>query len=400
MNQAGPGTGVCAGSGASSCHSAPGGPRAWSAPEGGGPAEQRQASPPSGRSCGPRGVRGGGRQLWSSWRPASGLASSCSTCRCSNWSCIPPLCSSCGSAETWCSIAARGQLTGFQLCAQVMNSMMLISTCSCCSPVPGQRPPHQRGAGREYCADSPEDAVEEVPDGSVEFEGSPSNTTAAPGVRPLRRGPYPGRADGGHPGRYWLGQDHRAAHSQAVRPPRTATGWAAGCAGTIPGSAGRGGHRAPEERSFRHRRIEVGKPDASDEELWVVGGLRRRISGGCQRAWTPTGPGGVNVPAGRSSGCIARTAQAAENPDSTTPPAPWTPPPREDPAPLWQLRDVIKLIIAQRIVMHTDQIVILEDGRVYCGGHQRACWRAIPSTRRSTRISDEGRTMASRATER
>lgn len=95
---------------------------------------------------------------------------------------------------------------------------------------------------------------------------------------------------------------------------------------------------------------------------------------GCQRAWTPTwGQGGVNVSGGQKQRlCIARTLLKRPKilifDDSTS--AVDTATEGKIRTALAELRDVTKLIIAQRItsVMHTDQIVILEDGRVHAVG--------------------------------
>ena len=214
-----------------------------------------------------------------------------------------------------------GQLTGFlSYVLQVMNSMMLISNVFLLltrSLASARR--ISEVLDENIVLDSPEDAVEEVPDGSVEFEGvSFKYHSGAREYAPLRRGaPYPGRADGGHPGRYWLGQDYPgAAHSQAVRRHRgDSPGGRPGCAGVrSPGSAGRGGHRAPEERSLlRHRAGESEVGETGRERRGAVGGLsgglRRRISGADAKGpGHRPGPGGVNVSGGQKQRlCIART---------------------------------------------------------------------------------------------
>ena len=222
-----------------------------------------------------------------------------------------------------------GQLTGFlSYVLQVMNSMMLISNVFLLltrSLASARR--ISEVLDENIVLDSPEDAVEEVPDGSVEFEGvsfkyhSGAREYALSGVEL-----HIGRADGGHPGRYWLGQDYPgAAHSQAVRRHRgDSPGGRPGCAGVrSPGSAGRGGHRAPEERSLlRHRAGESEVGETGRERRGAVGGLsgglRRRISGADAK-----GPGHRPGPGRRErlrraeAAAVHRPypAQAAENPD-------------------------------------------------------------------------------------
>ncbi|MFQ9859394.1 MAG: ATP-binding cassette domain-containing protein [Evtepia gabavorous] len=169
------------------------------------------------------------------------------------------------------------------------------------SPVPGQRPPHQRVLDENIVLDSPEDAVEEMPDGSVEFEGAAEipQQQRRSGVEPISR-----RADGGHPGRYWLGQDYLVQ----LIPRRTTPPGDSRVGGRC---AGRGGHRARKDVLFSGtvRENLRWKLDASDE-LWAA----YRVACAAEflermpRAWTPPGPGGVNV-SGRQKQrlCIART---------------------------------------------------------------------------------------------
>ncbi len=91
---------------------------------------------------------------------------------------------------------------------------------------------------------------------------------------------------------------------------------------------------------------------------------------------TDLGQGGVNVSGGQKQRlCIARTLLKRPKilifDDSTS--AVDTATEGKIRTALAELRDVTKLIIAQRItsVMHTDQIVILEDGRVHAVRHPR-----------------------------
>ena len=119
-----------------------------------------------------------------------------------------------------------------------------------------------------------------------------------------------------------------------------------------------------------------GKPDASDEELWAAcraacaAEFLERMPKGLD---TDLGQGGVNVSGGQKQRlCIARTLLKRPKilifDDSTS--AVDTATEGKIRTALAELRDVTKLIIAQRItsVMHTDQIVILEDGRVHAVG--------------------------------
>ena len=119
-----------------------------------------------------------------------------------------------------------------------------------------------------------------------------------------------------------------------------------------------------------------GKPDASDEELWAAcraacaAEFLERMPKGLD---TDLGQGGVNVSGGQKQRlCIARTLLKRPKilifDDSTS--AVDTATEGKIRTALAELRDVTKLIIAQRItsVMHTDQIIILEDGRVHAVG--------------------------------
>ena len=117
-------------------------------------------------------------------------------------------------------------------------------------------------------------------------------------------------------------------------------------------------------------------PQASDEELWAAcraacaAEFLERMPKGLD---TDLGQGGVNVSGGQKQRlCIARTLLKRPKilifDDSTS--AVDTATEGKIRTALAELRDVTKLIIAQRItsVMHTDQIVILEDGRVHAVG--------------------------------
>ena len=119
-----------------------------------------------------------------------------------------------------------------------------------------------------------------------------------------------------------------------------------------------------------------GNPGASDEELWAAcraacaDEFLERMPRGLD---TDLGQGGVNVSGGQKQRlCIARTLLKRPKvlifDDSTS--AVDTATEGKIRAALSALPGVTKLIIAQRItsVMHTDQIVILEDGRVHAVG--------------------------------
>ena len=119
-----------------------------------------------------------------------------------------------------------------------------------------------------------------------------------------------------------------------------------------------------------------GDPNATDEEVLEAAHLAcaaeflERMPKGLD---TDLGQGGVNVSGGQKQRlCIARTLLKRPKilifDDSTS--AVDTATEGKIRTALAELRDVTKLIIAQRItsVMHTDQIVILEDGRVHAVG--------------------------------
>ena len=232
--------------------------------------------------------------------------------------------------------------------------------------------------------DSPEDAVEEVPDGSVEFEGvsfkyhSGAREYALSGVElHIPAGQTVGI----------LGGTGSAKTTLVQLIPRLYDA----TEGTV-----RVGGRDVREYDLRALRDAVGivlqknvlfsgtvrenlrwgKPDASDEELWAAcraacaAEFLERMPKGLD---TDLGQGGVNVSGGQKQRlCIARTLLKRPKilifDDSTS--AVDTATEGKIRTALAELRDVTKLIIAQRItsVMHTDQIVILEDGRVHAVG--------------------------------
>ena len=125
--------------------------------------------------------------------------------------------------------------------------------------------------------------------------------------------------------------------------------------------------------------LKWGNPAATDEELWAACRAAKadeflaRMPKGLD---TDLGQGGVNVSGGQKQRlCIARTLLKRPKvlifDDSTS--AVDTATEADIRAALAALTGVTKLIIAQRItsVMHTDQIVILEDGKVHAvGTHQ------------------------------
>ncbi len=136
----------------------------------------------------------------------------------------------------------------------------------------------------------------------------------------------------------------------------------------------------------------MGRPGRATRTLWAAcraacaDEFLERMPKGLD---TDLGQGGVNVSGGQKQRlCIARTLLKRPKvlifDDSTS--AVDTATEGKIRTALAELRDVTKLIIAQRItsVMDTDQIVILEDGRVHAVGTHESCWRATPFIRRST----------------
>ena len=221
-----------------------------------------------------------------------------------------------------------GQLTGFlSYVLQVMNSMMLISNVFLLltrSLASARR--ISEVLDENIVLDSPEDAVEEVPDGSVEFEGSPSKYHSGARIRPLRRGLHIRQ------GRRW------ASWAVLARPRLPWCSSFPGCGRRHRGD-GRVGGRDVREYDLRALRDAVGivlqknvlfsgtvreNPGGKTgrERRGAVGGLpgglRRRISGADAK-----GPGHRPGPGGRErlrraeAAAVYRPypAQAAENPD-------------------------------------------------------------------------------------
>ena len=132
--------------------------------------------------------------------------------------------------------------------------------------------------------------------------------------------------------------------------------------------------------------LQWGNPDASDKELWeacraaCADEFLARMPQGLD---TDLGQGGVNVSGGQKQRlCIARTLLKRPKvlifDDSTS--AVDTATEASIRAALSALPGVTKLIIAQRVtsVMHTDQIVILDDGRVHAVGTHEELLRRDP----------------------
>ena len=122
--------------------------------------------------------------------------------------------------------------------------------------------------------------------------------------------------------------------------------------------------------------LQWGNPDASDEELWAAcraacaDEFLTRMPGGLD---ADLGQGGVNVSGGQKQRlCIARVLLKRPKilifDDSTS--AVDTATEGKIRAALAKLTGVTKIIIAQRVtsVMHTDLIVILEDGKIHATG--------------------------------
>ena len=122
-----------------------------------------------------------------------------------------------------------------------------------------------------------------------------------------------------------------------------------------------------------------GNPDASDETLWAAcraacaDEFLSAMPGGLD---ADLGQGGVNVSGGQKQRlCIARTLLKKPKilifDDSTS--AVDTATEAKIRAALRALPDVTKIIIAQRItsVMGTDQIIVLDDGRIHAVGTHR-----------------------------
>ena len=129
-----------------------------------------------------------------------------------------------------------------------------------------------------------------------------------------------------------------------------------------------------------------GNPDATDEELWAAcraacaDEFLTRMPGGLD---ADLGQGGVNVSGGQKQRlCIARALLKKPKilifDDSTS--AVDTATEGKIRAALAKLTGVTKIIIAQRVtsVMHTDLIVILEDGKIHATGTHEALLASDP----------------------
>ena len=279
-----------------------------------------------------------------------------------------------------------GDLTGFlSYVFQVMNSMMMISnvflllTRSLASA---------RRIGEvldeQVVLVSPEHAVREIPDGSVDFEGVSFKYNAQAAENALsdvtlhiRSGQTVGI----------LGGTGAAKSTLVQLIPRLYD---------VTAGAVRVGGRDVREYDLSALRDAVGivlqknvlfsgtirenlkwgNPDADDDSLWeaceaaAADEFLKRMPKGLD---TDLGQGGVNVSGGQKQRlCIARTL--LKHPrilifdDSTS--AVDTATEAQIRAALARLSGVTKIIIAQRVtsVMDTDQIVILDDGRVHAVG--------------------------------
>ena len=279
-----------------------------------------------------------------------------------------------------------GELTGFlSYVMQVMNSFMLISnvflllTRSLASA-------HRIAEvlDEEPALTSPADAITEVPDGSVDFENvsfkyqTGAKEYALSGVNlHIQAGQTVGI----------LGGTGSAKTTLVQLIPRLYD--------VTEGSVKVGGHDVKEYDLTALRdavgivlqknvlfsgtvreNLQWGAPDADDDELWAAcraacaDEFLERMPGGLD---ADLGQGGVNVSGGQKQRlCIARALLKKPKvlifDDSTS--AVDTATEGKIRSALARLTGVTKIIIAQRItsVMHSDLIVILEDGRVHAAG--------------------------------
>ncbi|WP_294514892.1 ABC transporter ATP-binding protein [uncultured Intestinimonas sp.] len=279
-----------------------------------------------------------------------------------------------------------GELTGFlSYVLQVMNSFMMISnvflllTRSLASA-------HRIAEvlDEDVVLTSPDDPIPTVPDGSVDFEGvsfkyhADAKEYALSGVD-LRIGA--GQTVG------ILGGTGSAKTTLVQLIPRLYD--------VTEGAVKVGGHdvRDYDLTALRdavgivlqknvlfsgtvRENLQWGNPDATDEELWAAcraacaDEFLTRMPGGLD---ADLGQGGVNVSGGQKQRlCIARALLKRPKilifDDSTS--AVDTATEGKIRAALAKLTGVTKIIIAQRVtsVMHTDLIVILEDGRIHATG--------------------------------
>ena len=279
-----------------------------------------------------------------------------------------------------------GDLTGFlSYVFQVMNSMMMISNVFLLltrSLASARR--ISEVLQEEVELASPQDAVRVIPDGSVDFENvsfqysrkaqesALSNVTLH-----IKAGQTVGILGGTGSAKSSLvqliprlydvsegsvrvgGQDVRAYDLQALRD---AVGIVLQKNVLFSGTV--------------RENLKWGDPDASDETLWAAcraacaDEFLQRMPKGLD---TDLGQGGVNVSGGQKQRlCIARTL--LKNPkilifdDSTS--AVDTATEAKIRAELAKLQEVTKIIIAQRVtsVMDSDQIVIMENGRIHAVG--------------------------------
>ena len=279
-----------------------------------------------------------------------------------------------------------GDLTGFlSYVFQVMNSMMMISNVFLLltrSLASARR--ISEVLQEEVELASPQDAVRVIPDGSVDFENvsfqysSKAQESALSNVTlHIKAGQTVGILGGTGSAKSSLvqliprlydvsegsvrvgGQDVRAYDLQALRD---AVGIVLQKNVLFSGTV--------------RENLKWGNPDASDETLWAAcraacaDEFLQRMPKGLD---TDLGQGGVNVSGGQKQRlCIARTL--LKNPkilifdDSTS--AVDTATEAKIRAELAKLTDVTKIIIAQRVtsVMDSDQIVIMENGRIHAVG--------------------------------